>query len=71
MVGVPEVVEAFNLMYLPWNMSLMAMAAAEAILDNPEEVKHKVKYNNDWMDTFTKELKASVSSRIRRTATTC
>ena len=46
------------MMYLPWNVSLMAMAAAEAILDNPEEVKDKVKYNNDWMDTFVKELKA-------------
>jgi histidinol-phosphate aminotransferase len=57
-VAVPELVEAFTKMYLPWNMSLMAMAAAEAILDNPDEVKGKVKYNNDWMDTFTKELKA-------------
>ena len=57
-VAVPELVEAFTKMYLPWNMSLMAMAAAEAILDNPDEIKGKVKYNNDWMDTFTKELKA-------------
>ena len=57
-VAVPELVEAFNLMYLPWNVSLMAMAAAEAILDNPQEVKDKVKYNNDWMDVFTKELEA-------------
>ena len=57
-VAAPELVEAFNLMYLPWNVSLMAMAAAEAILDNPQEVKDKVKYNNDWMDVFTKELEA-------------
>jgi histidinol-phosphate aminotransferase len=57
-VAVPELVEAFNRMYLPWNISLMAMAAAEAILDNPEEVKEKVKYNNHWMDTFVEELKA-------------
>jgi histidinol-phosphate aminotransferase len=57
-VGVPEVVEAFRRMYLPWNVSLMAMAAAEAILDNPEEVKEKVKYNNEWMDRFVEELKA-------------
>jgi histidinol-phosphate/aromatic aminotransferase/cobyric acid decarboxylase-like protein len=35
----------------------MAMAAAETILDTGE-VKDKVKYNNDWMDTFVKELKA-------------
>ncbi len=52
----PEVVEAFNRMYLPWNVSLMAMAAAEAILDNPEEVAEKVKYNNRWMDIFAEEL---------------
>ncbi len=56
-VGSPEVVDAFNLMYLPWNVSLMAQAAAEAILDTGE-VKDKVKYNNDWMDTFVKELTA-------------
>jgi len=57
-VAVPELVEAFTKMYLPWNVSLMAMAAAEAILDNPQEVKDKVKYNNDWMDVFTTELVA-------------
>ena len=49
MVGSPTVVDAFNLMYLPWNLSLMAIAAAEAILDTGE-VKQKVVYNNDWMD---------------------
>jgi histidinol-phosphate aminotransferase len=57
-VAVPELVEAFNRMYLPWNVSLMAMAAAEAILDNPEEVKEKVKYNNEWMNRFVQELEA-------------
>ncbi len=57
-VAQPEVVEAFNRMYLPWNISLMAMAAAEAILDNPGEVKQKVEYNNHWMDVFVKELEA-------------
>jgi histidinol-phosphate aminotransferase len=56
-VASPKVVDAFNLMYLPWNVSLMAMAAAEAILDTGE-VKQKVTYNNDWMDKFTAELKA-------------
>ena len=40
-VGSPTVVDAFNLMYLPWNLSLMAIAAAEAILDTGE-VKEKV-----------------------------
>jgi len=45
-------------MFLPWNVSLMSAAAAEAILDNPEEISAKVKHNNRWMDTFSKELKA-------------
>jgi histidinol-phosphate aminotransferase len=56
-VGSPTVVDAFNLMYLPWNLSLMAIAAAEAILDTGE-VKDKVVYNNTWMATFVKELEA-------------
>ena len=56
-VADPTLVEAFNLMYLPWNLSLMAMAAAETILDTGE-VKDKVTYNNDWMATFVKELEA-------------
>ncbi len=55
-VGTEEMVKAFNAMFLPWNVSLMAMAAAEAILDNPEEVAAKVKHNNRWMGIFTKEL---------------
>lgn len=32
------------------------MAAAEAILDNPEEIEAKVKHNNGWMDIFYAEL---------------
>jgi histidinol-phosphate aminotransferase len=55
--GTPEMVNAFNAMFLPWNVSLPAMAAAEAILDNPEEVAQKVAHNNRWMDIFTAELK--------------
>ena len=49
-------VKAFKAMFLPWNVSLMSMAAAEAILDNPEEVQAKVRHNNRWMDIFTREL---------------
>ncbi len=56
MVGTEEMVKAFKTMFLPWNVSLMSMAAAEAILDNPEEVKAKVIHNNKWMDIFSKEL---------------
>ena len=56
-VAHPKLVDAFNLMYLPWNLSLMAIAAAEAVLDTGE-VKGKVTYNNEWMATFVKELEA-------------
>jgi histidinol-phosphate aminotransferase len=57
MLGNVEMCKAFKAMLLPWNVGLMAAAAAEAILDNPEEVKAKVEHNNKWMDVFTKELK--------------
>jgi histidinol-phosphate aminotransferase len=50
-------VNAFNTMFLPWNVNLMSMAAAEAILDNPGEVRAKVEHNNKWMDIFYTELK--------------
>jgi histidinol-phosphate aminotransferase len=56
-LGTEEMIGAFNTMFLPWNVSLMSMAAAEAILDNPEEVKQKVKHNNRWMDIFYTEAK--------------
>jgi len=57
-LGTEEMIKAFNTMFLPWNVSLMSAAAAEAILDNPEEIAAKVKHNNGWMDVFSKELKA-------------
>jgi histidinol-phosphate aminotransferase len=56
-LGTEEMIAAFNRMFLPWNVSRMAAAAAEAIIDNPEEVKAKVAHNNKWMATFTEELK--------------
>jgi histidinol-phosphate aminotransferase len=55
-LGTEEMIKAFNTMFLPWNVSLMSAAAAEAILDNPEEVEAKVRHNNSWMDRFTDEL---------------
>ncbi len=55
-LGTEEMINAFNLMFLPWNVNLMSAAAAEAILDNPEEVQAKVEHNNRWMDVFYKEL---------------
>ena len=56
-LGSEEMIAAFNRMFLPWNVSLMSAAAAEAIIDNPDEVKTKVKHNNRWMDIFSEELK--------------
>jgi histidinol-phosphate aminotransferase len=56
LVGTEEMVNAFNTMFLPWNVSLMSMAAAEAILDNPEEIAVKVAHNNRWMKIFSEEL---------------
>lgn len=57
-LGTEEMIKAFNTIFLPWNVSLMSAAAAEAILDNPEEIEAKVKHNNGWMTVFSKELKA-------------
>jgi histidinol-phosphate aminotransferase len=56
-LGTEEMIAAFNRMFLPWNVSRMAAAAAEATIDNPEEVKAKVEHNNKWMIVFTEELK--------------
>ena len=56
-LGTEEMIAAFNRMFLPWNVSLMSAAAAEAIIDNPDEVKEKVAHNNKWMVIFTEELR--------------
>ena len=56
-LGTEEMIQAFNTMFLPWNVSLMSAAAAAAIFDNPDEVEAKVKHNNRWMDIFYNELK--------------
>jgi histidinol-phosphate aminotransferase len=55
-LGTEEMITAFNRMFLPWNVSLMSAAAAEAIIDNPQEVNAKVEHNNRWMDIFSNEL---------------
>ena len=55
-LGSEEMISAFNRMFLPWNVSRMSAAAAEAIIDNPNEVKAKVEHNNKWMAIFSEEL---------------
>jgi histidinol-phosphate aminotransferase len=54
-LGTEEMAKAFKAMLLPWNVGLMAAAAAEAVFDNPEEVKAKVEHNNKWMKIFYDE----------------
>ncbi len=56
-LGTEEMIAAFNRVFLPWNVSRMSAAAAEAIIDNPDEIKEKVEHNNKWMAVFTEELK--------------
>lgn len=56
-LGTPEMIAAFNKMLLPWNVSLMSMAAGEAMLDHPEELERNVKHNNRWMEIFTEEAR--------------
>jgi len=55
-LGSEEMIAAFKRMFLPWNVSLMSAAAAEAILDNPAEIRAKVEHNNRWMAIFSEEL---------------
>ena len=55
-MGAPEMISVFNKMLLPWNVSLMSMAAAEAMLDHPEELERNVEYNNRWMKVFAQEV---------------
>ncbi len=55
-LGSEEMIAAFNRMFLPWNVSLMSAAAAEAIIENPDEIKTKVEHNNKWMAIFSEEL---------------
>lgn len=46
----------FRKMQLPWNTSLLALAAAEAVLDEEEELKRKTAYNHAGVEYLCKEL---------------
>jgi len=54
----PTLIQAFERMALPWRISVMALAGAEAMLDDAASLKEKIKHNNEWMARFYKELKA-------------
>ena len=69
-VGRPTVIDAFNLMYLPWNLSLMAIAAAETILDTGEVKRRSSTTTTGWRPS-SRSSKPWAASRSRRTATTC
>ena len=56
MIGNEDIVEAFERVSLPWNLSLMNLAAAEAVMEDTEHLALKVKHNNDWMKVFYKEF---------------
>lgn len=57
MLAPEDIVQAFDRVSLPWNLSLMSLAAAEAMLDDTEGLRKKVEHNNSWMNRFYKELK--------------
>jgi len=46
----------FRNMQMPWNTSVLSLAAAEAALDEEEELKRKAAYNNAELDYLVKEL---------------
>lgn len=46
----------FRKLQLPWNTSLLAMAAAEVALEEMEEMKRKAAYNNAGVEYLCKEL---------------
>ena len=46
----------FRKMQVPWNTSLLSIAAAEAALDEEEELKRKAAYNNAGVEYVCKEL---------------
>ncbi len=56
MIANEDIVEAFERVSLPWNLSLMNLAAGEAMLEDTEHLAMMVKHNNDWMDRFYEEF---------------
>jgi histidinol-phosphate aminotransferase len=49
-------IQYFKKMQMPWNTSILSLAAAEAALDEEEELKRKAAYNNAEVDFVVKEL---------------
>ena len=51
-----SLIQYFRRMQMPWNTSLLSMAAAEAALDEEAELKRKAAYINAEVDYLVKEL---------------
>ncbi len=51
-----KLIQYFRKIQIPWNTSLLSMAAAEAALDEEEELKRKAAYNNAGVDYVCREL---------------
>ena len=51
-----QLVQYFRKMQVPWNTSLLSIAAAEAALDEEEELRRKAVYNNAGVEYVCKEL---------------
>ncbi len=51
-----KLIDYFRRMQVPWNASLLSLAAAEAAWDEEEELERKAAYNNAGVDYICKEL---------------
>jgi histidinol-phosphate aminotransferase len=55
-LGDEKMIQYFRKVQIPWNTSLLSMAAAEAALDEEDELKRKAAYNNAGVEYVCKEL---------------
>jgi histidinol-phosphate aminotransferase len=51
-----QVIQYFRKMQIPWNTSLLSIAAAEVALDDEEGLRQKAAYNNAGVEYVCKEL---------------
>ncbi|MGQ9775788.1 MAG: histidinol-phosphate transaminase [Thermodesulfobacteriota bacterium] len=51
-----SLIQYFRKMQVPWNTTLLSMAAAEAALEEEEELRKKTAYNNAGIEYIFKEL---------------
>jgi histidinol-phosphate aminotransferase len=58
-IAKPEIIEYFNRVRLPFNVTHIAQAAAMASLDDPEQVRKSREVNNEGMVYLTREFPGS------------